>query len=180
MTIRYYNQGKQIPGATTPADKLFYARDHLSSVRELTDSTGTVRARYEFDPWGRRTKLSGDLDTVASHTGHFANAKSGLYLTLNRQYDPELGRWLSRDPIEEEGGINLYAYVANDPFRYRDPFGLAPGDWWDIRTPFYNENRAMEYAESMRGKGGNDSDHHAIAVREFAHNMECSYGKAVG
>lgn len=43
VTVRYYNQGEQIPGATAPADKLFYTRDHLGSARELTVSTGGVR-----------------------------------------------------------------------------------------------------------------------------------------
>ncbi|MDD5262791.1 MAG: hypothetical protein PHD76_13175 [Methylacidiphilales bacterium] len=175
VTKRFYSQGEQIAGTN-----YYYTLDHLGSVREMTDSNGVIHARYDYDPYGRATKLSGDLDADFQYAGYYRHAASGLNLTLYRAYNADLGRWLSRDPIEEEGGINLYAYVANDPFRYRDPFGLAPGDWWDIRTPFYNENRAMEYAESMRGKGGNDSDHHAIAVREFAHNMECSYGKAVG
>jgi hypothetical protein len=39
-------------------------------------------------------------------------------------YDPELGRWLSRDPIGEDGGINLYGYVGNDPVNGVDPLGL--------------------------------------------------------
>jgi len=38
----------------------FYTRDHLGSVRELTDAGGNVRARYAYDPYGRRTRLTGD------------------------------------------------------------------------------------------------------------------------
>jgi RHS repeat-associated protein len=45
-----------------------------------------------------------------------------------RYYDPETGRWLSRDPIAENGGLNLYAYVGNNPINYWDRLGLAPGD----------------------------------------------------
>jgi RHS repeat-associated protein len=58
---------------------------------------------------------------------------SGLYFTANipgwngREYDAGTGRWLSRDPIEEAGGINLYDYVANDPVDQTDPLGLAGG-----------------------------------------------------
>lgn len=46
-------------------------------------------------------------------------------------YDPQLGRWLSRDPIGEEGGINLYGYVGGQPFKYSDPLGLVPDSWFD-------------------------------------------------
>ena len=50
--------------------------------------------------------------------------EAGLYLTHYRVYDPTLGRWLSRDPIGEIGGVNLYAYVGNDPVNWSDPIGL--------------------------------------------------------
>jgi hypothetical protein len=43
-------------------------------------------------------------------------------------YDPRLGRWLTRDPIREEGGINLYAYCGNDPVNRHDPLGLMTDD----------------------------------------------------
>jgi RHS repeat-associated protein len=52
------------------------------------------------------------------------HAPSGLYLTKYRAYEPQSGRWLSRDPIEEEGGINLYTYVKGNPITYTDPLGL--------------------------------------------------------
>src|SRR5215469_13115891 len=57
-----------------------------------------------------------------------------------RPYEPNLQRWLTRDPIGEDGGINLYGYVRNDPVDFIDPFGeklyppnfigpLLPTDW---------------------------------------------------
>jgi RHS repeat-associated protein len=53
------------------------------------------------------------------------HAPSGLYLAKYRVYDPHTGRWLSRDPIEEDGGINLYAYVGGNPLGYIDSTGEA-------------------------------------------------------
>lgn len=50
-------------------------------------------------------------------------AASGLYLTTYRLYDPHSARWLSRDPIEELGGVNLYAYVGLNPISFVDPTG---------------------------------------------------------
>ncbi len=103
---------------------LYYTRDRLGSIRELTDASATVRARYDYDPYDRRTKLSGDLEADFAFTGHYYHAPSALHLTLYRAYDAELGRWLSRDPIGEAGGINLYWYVANNPVNASDPLGL--------------------------------------------------------
>jgi len=57
-------------------------------------------------------------------TGHYFHSPSGLNLTLYRAYSPTLGRWLSRDPIGEEGGLNLYGYVDNNSVNAVDPLGL--------------------------------------------------------
>jgi hypothetical protein len=54
----------------------------------------------------------------------FIHQPSGLDLTQYRAYDPFSGRWLSRDPAGEKGGINLYAYVGDAPVNYLDPWGL--------------------------------------------------------
>jgi RHS repeat-associated protein len=91
----------------------------------LTDTSGTILARYSYDPYGRRTKVSGSYDADFGFTGHYYHAPSGLHLALYRAYDADTGRWLSRDPIGESGGLNLYGYVRNNPMSYVDPFGLA-------------------------------------------------------
>ena len=49
---------------------------------------------------------------------------AGLVPQAAAVYDPTVGRWLSRDPIEEEGGINLYGYALNSPTIFLDPLGL--------------------------------------------------------
>ncbi|WP_368737411.1 RHS repeat-associated core domain-containing protein [Parazoarcus communis] len=54
------------------------------------------------------------------------HVSSGLWLTRYRAYDSQTARWLSRDPIEEEGGVNLYGYVGGNPLSYTDPRGLNP------------------------------------------------------
>jgi len=119
VTKRFYPQGEQIGGTN-----YYCARDHLGSIRELTDSSGAVQARYDYDPYGRRTKLSGNVDADFVFTGHYYHQLSGLHLALSRAYDAGLGRWISRDPIGEKGGINLYGYVFNNPISLVDPLGL--------------------------------------------------------
>lgn len=55
------------------------------------------------------------------------HARSGLNLTRTRAYSASLGRFISRDPIQEYGGVNLYAYCQNDPVTNTDPSGLVCG-----------------------------------------------------
>jgi RHS repeat-associated protein len=127
VTKRFFPQGMKVESGPN-AGTYYYTRDHLGSIRELTDANGNVRARYAYDPFGRRTKLTGDLDADFGFAGMFWSAEANLSLTLMRAYDPALGRWLSRDPLpntEMSQGPNLYAYVANDPVNYIDPYGLA-------------------------------------------------------
>jgi RHS repeat-associated protein len=126
VTRQYFAEGEQ-------RDKsYYYTRDHLGSIRELTDIEGTLLAQYDYDPYGQRTKMSGTGDVDFGYTGHYHHAPSGLNLTLYRAYNPAFGRWLSRDPIGERGGLNLYGYVGNQPINFRDPLGLEPSDeWWD-------------------------------------------------
>jgi len=119
VTKRFFGQGEQIGGSN-----YYFTRDHLGSVREMAGTNGIVVARYEYDPYGRRTKLEGALEADFAFTGHYYHAPSGLNLALYRAYDTETGRWLSRDPIAEQGGLNLYSYTLNDPFNSVDPFGL--------------------------------------------------------
>jgi RHS repeat-associated protein len=119
VTKRYYAQGMQLGPIS-----YYYSRDHLGSIRELTDSSGAVQARYDYDVYGRRAKLSGSLDADFGFTGHYYHQPSGLHHALYRAYDADLGRWLNRDPIGEKEGINLYGYVGNNPIYWTDPLGL--------------------------------------------------------
>jgi RHS repeat-associated protein len=119
VTKRFYLQGVQI-GSTN----YYYTRDHLGSVRELTDSSGAVQVRYDYDPYGRRTKVTGSIDADFGFTGFYFHGPSGLNFSPTRAYDSDLGRWVNRDPISELGGINLYGYVSNNPITFIDPIGL--------------------------------------------------------
>jgi RHS repeat-associated protein len=124
---RYFPQGMKVESGPA-AGAFFYTRDHLGSIRELMDASGNVRARYAYDPYGRRIRLTGDVETDFGFAGMFWSAEADLFLTHFRAYDAELGRWLSRDPLpasEMLQGPNLYAYVVNDPVNYVDPSGLA-------------------------------------------------------
>jgi RHS repeat-associated protein len=130
VTQRNYAQGQYV-GTTA----YFYLRDHLGSIREMFTGGGTIVARYDYDPYGRSTTVLGTTPTDFNFTGLYRHSKSNLDLAVYRAYDPDLGRWLSRDPMEESGGLDLYHYAFNNPARYTDRLGL---DIW-IEGPNANE-----------------------------------------
>ena len=126
---------------------LLYVRDHLGSLRELINASDlTMRARYDYDPYGKRAKLAGDLDCDFGFTGHYEHT-TRLTFAPRRVYDSVLGRWLSRDPIEESGGLNLYGYVSGNPIALLDALGLAerpPGGFWsDTQSQFQAMSQSL-------------------------------------
>jgi RHS repeat-associated protein len=79
-------------------------------------------------------------------TGHYYHARSGLYLALYRAYNPAIGRWLSRDPIGEKNGTNLFEYVSNNPINHWDPLGLR--DYSALET---QRILAAAYGDAVEG-----------------------------
>jgi RHS repeat-associated protein len=121
VTKRFFGQGEQISGTN-----YYFTRDHLGSVREMTDSSGNIQAQYDYDPNGNPTLLAGSNIADFQFGGYYEHQPSGLNLTTYRGYDPTTARWLNRDPIGENGGLNLYDYCGNEPINGRDPSGLNP------------------------------------------------------
>jgi RHS repeat-associated protein len=129
----YFSQGERRKVGSTWTNH-FYTRDHLGSVREVLDTSGSLLARHDYAPYGERTtryEASGYEGTDFAFTGHFllpspVPGQSEILLAHYRAYDPVLGRWLSQDPIREAGGINLYGYVGGRVVDWSDPLGLLP------------------------------------------------------
>jgi len=106
----------------------FYHADGNGNITMLIDNAGTpnVTASYRYDPFGNSISATGTnaVNNVYRFSSKERHAGSGMYYYGYRFYDPNLQRWLNRDPIEEMGGINLYTYVANTPISFADLFGL--------------------------------------------------------
>jgi RHS repeat-associated protein len=103
-----------------------YLYEENGNVGQMVDvSDGSIDARYRYDPFGNDLLVTGPLaagNPFRFSTKYF-DVESGLYYYGRRYYSPDLGRWTSRDPIEEEGGLNLYGFVKNDPIGLIDPLG---------------------------------------------------------
>ena len=121
---RFLVGGEQILTGNNPGD-YFYTVDLLGSVRGMSDTTGVLRAVYDYDPWGRPTKISGDLECDFGFTGFYVEKNANLDLTWFRAYDVKKGRWLSRDPAGDFETTNFYEYVEENPINSFDEYGLA-------------------------------------------------------
>jgi len=84
-----------------------------------------LAARYEYDPFGNTVFAAGAYayENPFRFSTKYFDWETGLYYYGKRHYSPCLGRWLTRDPIEERGGINLYVFAQNNPVLFFDPTG---------------------------------------------------------
>jgi RHS repeat-associated protein len=102
--------------------------DANGNITEYVDAAGNIRAHYEYSPFGEIVAQSGDLADTFTHrfsTKPF-DAETGLVMYQFRPYAPGLGRWMSRDPIEETGGKNLYGFLDNSSLDKIDILGMKP------------------------------------------------------
>jgi RHS repeat-associated protein len=128
--------------APASAETIYLLHDHLGSTDVITTADGTVQTRYSFDAWGRRrdvtwaaffptvpASLWQTAKTTRGFTGHEQLDEVGLVHMNGRVYDPQLGRFLSADPVVQDAtdlqAYNHYAYVRNNPLSLLDPSGFS-------------------------------------------------------
>ncbi len=102
----------------------YYQADGLGSITSLSDTKGALVSTYQYDSFGNLTASTGSVTNPFRYTGREFDAETGHYYHRARYYDPQTGRFIGEDPIGFNGGINLYAYVGNNPIGLVDPFGL--------------------------------------------------------
>jgi len=106
----------------------FVAYDGNGNVAALVDAgSGGVTGQYEYGPFGEGIRTTG---SVASgnpfrYSTKYQDGESDLLYYGTRYLDVTMGVWLSRDPIAELGGNNLYGMLANNPVNAADALGLA-------------------------------------------------------
>jgi len=141
----------------------------------MIDAEGNLKAAYRYDPYGRlrgwtgpeassnpfrfSTKLWLDFGPVSyGNAGEF-NMTYGLYYYGYRYYAPELQRWISRDPVGEWGGYNLYSFVWNNPFLFIDLWGWEP--WY--KKPWYE----WQWIDSLANWGAGLGDKLSLGITRF-------------
>jgi RHS repeat-associated protein len=155
-TVDYLNG----PGADNKiwqkgATQYFFSQDHLGSTTALTNTSGALVERETYDAYGNS---AGSALTRYGYTGRERDPLTGLQYNRARFYDPELGRFISEDPIGLAGGINQFAYVGNNPQNRVDPSGLYEIDvhyyltyFLALKTGCFTDSEAREIANGDQG-----------------------------
>ena len=112
VTKRFFSLGEQIAGTN-----YYYSRDQIGSVRELTNGSGVVQSQYGYGPWGEVSKLAGSgPDSDMQYAGMYIHQPSGLNLAVDRAYSASQGRFISRDPMDDQTfGMTPESPEPNDP-----------------------------------------------------------------
>ena len=130
------------------SNTFYYHNDHLGSTRLVTDSNKNIVTAVMYQPFGESYSVEGDEDYL--FCGKEKNA-TGLYYYGARHYDPDLGRFLTRDPyigkLVKPQSLNQYTYCYNNPLLFVDPDGRDPLHY---EGPIYydEEDKALYYSHA--------------------------------
>ncbi|WP_339483715.1 RHS repeat-associated core domain-containing protein, partial [Pseudomonas sp. RL_5y_Pfl2_73] len=108
----------------------WYQCDHLGTPMELTDEHGDIAWSGVYKAWGlakeqrSETAKRADIRNPLRFQGQYFDVETGLHYNRYRYYDPQVGRFIGKDPIGFTGGLNVYAYAPN-PIDWIDPLGLS-------------------------------------------------------
>ena len=116
----------------------FYTIDGNKNIVNLINSSGEAVASYEYSPFGEQL-LENDSKNQILFSSEFLDDETGLIYYNYRYYDAKLGRWLSRDPLGERGGNNLYLFLHNDGINNWDYLGKVS---WKDQAPISTTDKA--------------------------------------
>ena len=110
----------------TGAGSTFYTFDERGNVAQRLNAAGTPTSTDSYDAYGASASSATDPFGFGGQWGYYTDGETGLQLCQHRYYDSSVGRFLTRDPAGYAGGLNLYAYCANNPVSSVDPSGFTP------------------------------------------------------
>jgi len=158
--LRRYTYGIQRISMTSGTSTSYYLRDGLGSTANLTSASGQTQWTYAYEPFGltrSEQKAPGNQPTnLLEFTGEYLDP-TGLYHLRARQYDPQLGRFLTRDPADQtvnESVVSAYAYVANRPTVMVDPSGETfQPSWRGLESARFSTSREDESSSTANPTG---------------------------
>ena len=160
LVMRFNYGDDRLPVSMTHNGSTYYLLvDPIGSLRAVTDTSGNIVKRIDYDSFGNIiVDTNASLSVPFGFAGGLHDRTTGLVRFGARDYDPTIGRWTAKDPIDFAGGdTNLYGYVMNDPVNWVDPEGLYDVDvhfgWtyiWAAAAGF-STNDALTIATANQG-----------------------------
>jgi RHS repeat-associated protein len=137
----------------TSSTQYYCFRDGNGNITQVqTPGMSSPLAHFDYSPFGQKLDASGALVGIFpfGFSSKYLDSEVGLYYYGYGHYAPRLGRWLNRDPIAEQGGLNLYAFVGNEPVANSDVCGLWSGTY-NCSYTNYGCNSGWLYSYSKCG-----------------------------
>ncbi len=176
-------------GTGTNSQLGFYQNDHLGTPQQIINVSGKILWQASYSPFGEAEIQIEQIKNNLRLAGQYYDAETNLHYNYHRYYDPQLGRYISQDPIGLAGGVNGYIYVYNNPLGLIDPLGLcAYGDGScidycstdpDSLLAAILEQFGWLFARSAVEVGSNVATAGAISV-ELDYNLNPSLQKGYG
>jgi RHS repeat-associated protein len=183
--------------ATGGTTRYYPAYDGNGNVSEYVNQSGMEVAHFEYDPFGNLTV--DDQSNAESFPYRFSTKPqdhvTGLDYYGYRYYDPMTGRWPSRDPIGEKGGVNLYGFVGNDGINQADLLGMdciAITDRIAVSWPFYHyavekitgccpeQGKEEDYSEALGDDASSAAKVELLNIQGFTADHYGSYRSRFG
>jgi len=125
----YYLRGPSgnLISTETEGKQYYYATDGLGSTTGITDETGAIISKYQYDEFGNISFEQSNIRNPFKFTGAIHDKTANLYLMGSRYYNPEVGRFITQDSYGATFGADwtehLYSYGNNNPVNMLDPTG---------------------------------------------------------
>jgi RHS repeat-associated protein len=127
---RYTPHPKNVDATLSVSDggaggNFYFHSDAARSVVKVSNFSGSTVTRYRYDALGNRTVVGSEgYTSVIRWQGREFDSETQVYYFRARYYAPNIGRFISEDPIGTKPGTNLYLFGSNDPINRLDPYGL--------------------------------------------------------
>ncbi len=137
MLAEYVYLGDQLLVMIKPGEAAYYFHnDHLGTPQILTNESQSIAWKATYTPFGGAVISVQTVENPFRFPGQYYDQETGLHYNYFRYYDPTAGRYVTPDPIGLEGGINLFAYVKNNPTNWVDLLGLQLNQISPAQTPY--------------------------------------------